>query len=84
MQVLWLFPPFYRLSPTERYKREVITDNEKDIDKFFDLTIEQGLEGIVAKRLDSPYSAGARKLVIWERWRKRNQIILRFRKQILL
>ena len=36
----------------------IITDNEKDIDKFFDLTIEQGLEGIVAKRLDSPYSAG--------------------------
>ena len=38
----------------------IITDNEKDIDKFFDLTIEQGLEGIVAKRLDSTYSAGAR------------------------
>ena len=38
----------------------IVTDDEKEIDKFFDLTIEEGLEGIVAKRLDSPYSAGAR------------------------
>ncbi len=38
----------------------IITDDEKEIDKFFDLTIEEGLEGIVAKRLDSQYSAGAR------------------------
>ncbi len=38
----------------------IITDDEKEIDRFFDSTIEEGLEGIVAKRLDSPYSAGAR------------------------
>ncbi|MCL4397330.1 ATP-dependent DNA ligase [Candidatus Parvarchaeota archaeon] len=38
----------------------IITNDEKELDKFFDLTIEEGLEGIVAKRLDSPYSAGAR------------------------
>ncbi|MEM0142584.1 MAG: ATP-dependent DNA ligase, partial [Candidatus Parvarchaeum sp.] len=38
----------------------IITDKAEEIEKFFDVTIEEGLEGIVAKRLDSPYSAGAR------------------------
>ena len=38
----------------------IITDREEEIDKFFDITLEQGLEGIVAKKLEAPYSAGAR------------------------
>ncbi len=38
----------------------IITDKEDEIAKFFDKSLEEGLEGIVAKRLDSPYSAGAR------------------------
>ncbi len=38
----------------------IITDDPKEFEKFFDLTIGAGLEGIVAKKLDAPYSAGAR------------------------
>ena len=38
----------------------IITDKADEIDKFFDSALESGLEGIVAKRLGSPYSAGAR------------------------
>ncbi|MBF0329652.1 MAG: ATP-dependent DNA ligase [Nitrospirae bacterium] len=38
----------------------VITENPADIYRFFDNTIARGLEGAVAKRLDAPYSAGAR------------------------
>lgn len=37
-----------------------ITDNPKEIYKYFEDAIERGLEGIIAKRLDSPYTAGAR------------------------
>lgn len=36
------------------------TEDPKEIQRFFDLMIERGLEGIVIKRLDAPYSAGAR------------------------
>ncbi len=38
----------------------IITASAAEINKFFDDTISNGLEGIVAKKLDSPYSAGAR------------------------
>ncbi len=38
----------------------LITDNPKDLEKFFDDTITSGLEGVVAKNLHAPYSAGAR------------------------
>ena len=38
----------------------IITDKESEIERFFDSTLESGLEGIVAKKLNSPYSAGAR------------------------
>ena len=38
----------------------IITDSTEEIEKFFDTALENGLEGIVAKRLASPYSAGAR------------------------
>ncbi|MCW1301891.1 MAG: ATP-dependent DNA ligase [Candidatus Parvarchaeota archaeon] len=38
----------------------IITDDPKEFDKFFELTVSSGLEGVVAKKLDSPYSAGAR------------------------
>lgn len=37
-----------------------ITDDPKAIYKYFEDAIEKGLEGVVAKRLDAPYSAGAR------------------------
>ncbi len=38
----------------------IITDEPKELEKFFDSVLDSGLEGIVAKRLDSAYSAGAR------------------------
>lgn len=37
-----------------------LTDQPREIDEFFMEKIEAGLEGIMAKRLDSPYQAGAR------------------------
>lgn len=38
----------------------IITDNPKELNLFFESAIGSGLEGIVAKRLDAPYQAGAR------------------------
>ncbi len=38
----------------------IVTDDPQAIQRFFDEAIERGMEGIVAKRLDTPYQAGAR------------------------
>jgi len=38
----------------------IITDDPDEIEKFFEDMVSRGLEGIVAKRLDAPYSAGVR------------------------
>lgn len=38
----------------------IVTDDPRAIQQFFDEAIERGMEGIVAKRLDAPYQAGAR------------------------
>jgi DNA ligase-1 len=38
----------------------IITDDPAQIERYFDESIDQGLEGIVAKRLDAVYQAGAR------------------------
>ncbi len=38
----------------------IVTEDPKEVQRFFDEMIERGLEGIVVKRLDAPYSAGAR------------------------
>ncbi len=38
----------------------IITDNSDEFTKFFEDTIGAGLEGVIAKKLDAPYSAGAR------------------------
>ncbi|MBN1683090.1 ATP-dependent DNA ligase [Candidatus Bathyarchaeota archaeon] len=37
-----------------------ITDNPKEVASFFELAINEGHEGLIAKRLDSTYSPGAR------------------------
>jgi len=37
-----------------------VTDDVEKLTAFFDEMISEGLEGIVAKRLDSPYTAGGR------------------------
>ncbi len=39
----------------------IITDNAKEMEKFFEESVSKGLEGIIAKDLDAPYIAGARK-----------------------
>ena len=39
----------------------IITSSPKELDGFFESSIENGLEGIVAKDLSAPYVAGARK-----------------------
>lgn len=39
----------------------ILTDSPKKLDEFFEESIENGLEGIVAKDLAAPYIAGARK-----------------------
>lgn len=38
----------------------LMTDDPKELTRFFEQAVEAGLEGIVAKRLDAPYTAGAR------------------------
>ena len=43
-----------------RLAETLITDDPERIKRYFDESIERGLEGILAKRLDAPYQAGAR------------------------
>jgi DNA ligase-1 len=43
-----------------RLSDQIITDDPKEMEKFFEENIEKGTEGIIAKRLDSEYQAGAR------------------------
>ncbi|MFQ5816120.1 MAG: ATP-dependent DNA ligase [Candidatus Hydrothermarchaeaceae archaeon] len=38
----------------------IVTEDPKEVKEYFEEEVERGLEGIVAKRLDAPYSAGAR------------------------
>jgi DNA ligase-1 len=38
----------------------IITDDPREMEKFFEEEVSAGLEGVMAKRLDAPYSAGAR------------------------
>jgi DNA ligase 1 len=39
----------------------IITDSSTKIDDFFSISVKNGLEGIIAKDLNAPYIAGARK-----------------------
>ena len=45
---------------TIRIAERILTDKPKKLNDFFDKNIEKGTEGIMAKRLDAPYQAGAR------------------------
>ncbi len=45
---------------TIREADKIITDDPKKVESFFEENIGKGTEGIIAKRLDSPYQAGAR------------------------
>lgn len=44
------------IEPSELF----ITDKHEEITKYFEDAVERGLEGVVAKRLEAPYSAGSR------------------------
>ncbi|BCS90547.1 MAG: putative DNA ligase [Candidatus Micrarchaeota archaeon] len=44
-----------------RLTQRIITDNPVELENYFDNAITNGLEGIVAKDLNAPYIAGARK-----------------------
>ncbi|MCI0474938.1 MAG: ATP-dependent DNA ligase, partial [Anaerolineales bacterium] len=50
------------IAPGERVEisRHLVTQDAKEIEKYFMDAITSGLEGIMAKRLDSRYQAGAR------------------------
>lgn len=39
----------------------IMTDSAKELQSFFETSIENGLEGIIAKDLNAPYTTGARK-----------------------
>lgn len=45
---------------TLRTSEMFITDSVKEVESFFEEVITRGLEGIMAKRLDAPYTAGSR------------------------
>ncbi len=47
----------YTIMPSRR----IVTDSANDFSKFFESSVENGLEGIVAKDLNAPYVAGARR-----------------------
>lgn len=47
-------------NPVMEVSHAIETEDPVEIQKFFDASIERGLEGIVAKRLDGPYAAGSR------------------------
>jgi DNA ligase-1 len=38
----------------------IVTRNGDELERYFDTMVGQGLEGVIAKRLDAPYRAGAR------------------------
>lgn len=43
-----------------RMAEKIITSDPAELEKYFQNSIERGTEGIIAKRLDAPYQAGAR------------------------
>jgi len=45
---------------TLRMADRIITDDADELEKYFEENIEKGTEGIMAKRIDAPYQAGAR------------------------
>ncbi len=50
----------YTNNKTLSLSEQIISDNEKQIKEFFEDRLEKGLEGIIAKDLNAPYSAGKR------------------------
>lgn len=46
-----------------------VVDSAAEVEKFFDKSVEMGLEGLIAKDLDAPYTAGKRKFA-WIKLKK--------------
>lgn len=53
----------------------VYTDDPREIDELLNTLVEQGLEGLMAKRLDAPYQAGGRNFN-WIKLKRGYQVIL--------
>ncbi len=49
-----------KTGPIIRLSNRIITNDPKEMEKFFEDEISKGLEGIIAKRLDGIYEAGGR------------------------
>ncbi|MFH1248654.1 MAG: ATP-dependent DNA ligase [archaeon] len=53
-----------RIVKSEKWKiklaEKIITDNEKEAQKFYEMAMSEGEEGIMAKNLQAPYKPGAR------------------------
>ena len=51
------------VKPNEMLKLSdmIVTDNAEELTKYFDDAVSKGLEGIIAKDLNAPYTVGARK-----------------------
>lgn len=58
-----------------RLSSQIITSDAKELNAFFNEAVENGLEGIIAKDLKSPYEAGARKFS-WVKLKKSYQAAL--------
>lgn len=52
--------------------RQIVVDNEKDLKSAFEEYIQEGLEGIVAKKIDAPYRAGGRGFH-WVKYKKHTE-----------
>ena len=50
----------FNIPPIIRPTKLIITDNEKELESFFNSRIKENLEGIIAKDLSSKYIAGGR------------------------
>jgi DNA ligase-1 len=49
-----------KIAPEQYHTKRIITENPQLASKFMEKSIHDGHEGLVAKRLDSPYSPGTR------------------------
>ena len=49
-----------KISPPEYLTKRIITNDPAEAEEFMKQAIEEGHEGLMAKRLDSPYSPGSR------------------------
>jgi DNA ligase-1 len=49
-----------KIAPAKHLTERIITDNSGEVERFMQQSIEAGHEGLMAKKLNSPYSPGTR------------------------